>query len=202
MEHMNGDQIVAIRILTTGPDPYFHELCQIACVPLDYRLEQRKDVMPLQLNVRPEEPGRVDKEYCTMKKITPIMTDSHEMGKAADLFETWVSRLKLPYTKFNRRKKLMPLGHCFSQDYPFILRWLGHDLYNETFEMRYRDTETVALFLNEQASFHARRVDYSKTDLSWCCKQHEISRERSHDTLLDCRAIARLYQRQCQVGLL
>ena len=69
MEHWNGNQICAMDTETTGLDPFWHEIVQIAILPLDSNMEPRQDVLPFYINMIPQCPERVDREAVKVNKF-------------------------------------------------------------------------------------------------------------------------------------
>jgi len=201
MEHCNGDQICVIDTETTGLDPFFHEMVQICILPLDANLKVRKDVFPFYINMKPDYPERIDQEAMKVNKIKDLHK-GHCREKAKDMLVDWIDKLGLPQTKWGRRKLITPLGQNFSFDKMFMLAWLGNDMFSEFFSYTYRDTMTTALWMNDQASFHARKVPFSKVKLGWLANQYKIELTNAHDALADCAATAEVYRKMCLEGLL
>lgn len=204
MEHWNGHQICAIDTETTGLDHKWHEMIQIAILPLDSNLEPRKDVIPFFIEVKPDYPERATPEALSVNRIdfAKIVSRGFDKEKAKDLLREWIPKLKLPYTKWGTPKKIMPLGQNYPFDMGFIKAWLGHEMYEEFFDYHYRDTCVAASFLNDKAAMHAERVPYSKVGLAWLAKQHGIVIDRAHDALQDCVATAKVYRAMLQGGLM
>lgn len=204
MQHWNGHQIAAIDVETSGLDPYWHEILQIAVLPLDSNLRPRTDIIPFNLDLKPEFPHRIEKEAIKVNKldIQRICLRGHDQDKAIDMFEDWVSRLGLPYTPSGERKRIIPLAHNYCFDKPFIQRWLGVKRYSSIFDSRYRDTMSLSVFLNDRAAMHAEKVPYSKNNLSWLCTKLNVPLERAHDAMQDCAATAEVYRKLLQQGLI
>lgn len=201
MVHLNGNLLCAIDTETTGLDPHFHEIIQIAIVPLDHKMDVRKDILPFYVNLRPDFPERMDREAMKINKIVDITTNSFDKIHAIDLLKEWIDKLKVPCNKYGIPKKITPLGQNFAFDKSFIIPWLGQALYDEWFDYHFRDTMTSALYLNDQASFHARDMPFHKVNLTWLCKQYCITNDRAHNALSDCVATAAVYKKMCMEGL-
>ena len=204
MQHLNGDQICSIDTETTGLDADYHEIIQLAILPLNADLKPRKDVMPFYINMIPEHPERYSPEAAKVSKLTleTVTRTGFDQIKAIDLFEDWVGKLGLPHTPSGIRKRIIPLGQNYSHDKAFIMKWLGVDLYNDIFHYHYRDTMIAAQYLNDRAAFHAEKVPYSKVSLAWLANQHHVELDRAHDALQDCRATAEVYRAMVCQGLL
>jgi len=201
MEHLNGNQICVIDTETTGLDPFYHEMIQIAILPLDANLDPRQDVIPFYISLKPDHPERIDREAMKVNKIMDLTKNGFDRLKAIDLLEEWVTKLKLPCTKYGTPKRITPLGQNYTFDKTFIQAWMGNKSYEAFFHYHYRDTMIAANYLNDRAAFHAEVVPYSKVGLQWLCHQHKIENVRAHDALSDCVATAAVYKKMCQVGL-
>ncbi len=214
--HWNGNQICAIDIETTGLDPFLHEIIQVAILPLDAALNPRADVMPYYVNIKPECPELYDpkvdaltgrdeygarKHRISKNKLTDICLRGHDSETAKELLYQWISRLKLPLTKWGRPKIIFPLGHNYAHDRAFIVRWLGSENYEEFFGTIHHDTMVAAHYLNEQAAFHGNEVPYNKTTLTWVAKVHNVDTMGRHDALIDAKITAEVYKAMCRKGI-
>jgi DNA polymerase III epsilon subunit-like protein len=205
MQHWNGDQLCAIDIETTGTDPLIHEIIQLAVLALDDNIRPRQDVVPFYIDIAPERPDLAQKEAINIDsaKFNRCVNRGHNAMAAIDLFEAWYKTLKLPYAKYGLTpKRIIPLGQNYTFDRAFLVKWLGAARYDDFFDPRYRDTMTVALYLNDRASMHATKVPFSKVNLAWLAHTLSIERDRAHDALQDCLATAGVYRELLKQGLL
>jgi len=204
MIHWNGNQLCAIDTETTGLDPNYHEIIQIAILPLDSNIRPRRDVMPFYIEIIPDFPDRADPKAMEINRLnfTKIALRGHDREKAKDLLAEWIDTLGLPYTKFGNRKRIVPLGQNYAFDRSFMMAWLGSEMYNEFFSYDYRDSKISASFLNDKAAMHAEKVPFSKTGLAWLSNKLNVVNEKAHDALQDCITTAEVYRRLTQAGLL
>ena len=203
MQHWNGHQVCAIDTETTGLDPNWHEMWQICILPLDSDFMPRRDVSPFYINFTLECPERVDWTSDVMKgnksRIIEATRTGHDKFKAAELFEKWYEKLKLPLNKGGVVQcKVIPLGQNYAFDLGFMKAWLGPLNYDHFFHYHYRDTMPSALFLNDHAAMQAEKVPYPKVGLKWLSTTHSVQLERAHDSLQDCLAVAEVYRKMCQ----
>jgi DNA polymerase III epsilon subunit-like protein len=204
MQHWNGNLLCAIDTETSGLDPFFHEILQICILPLDSNIEPLRDVLPFYLNFVPEYPWRAAPEALKKNKLKlhELALNGFDQIKAIDLFEEWIKKLGLPTTKYGTPKQIMPLGQNYSFDKPFIMKWLGVNMYNQYFNYQHHDTMVTAHYLNDRAAYHAERVPFNKTDLQWLCTTLNVQSERAHDALSDCLSVAGVYKKLLQRGLI
>ena len=202
MQHWNGNQLCAIDCETTGLDCNYDEILQLAIVPLDSNIEQRKDIPPFVLFMKPEHPERIDPHalHVNKLKLDSIMEHGIDKITAEELFEKWIHGLGLPVTKYGTPKKIIPLGQNYCFDKGFICAWLGDKLYNEYFDYHYVDTMITANYLNDRAAMRAETVPFSKINLTYLASTLKISHERAHDAVNDALTAAAVYKRMLSMG--
>lgn len=204
MVNWNGHQLVAIDCEMTGLIPWWHEIIQLAIVPLDSNCNPRNDVPHLDLIIAPEHPERADPKAMTVNRrsLAEIKLRGHDREKAKDLLEDWVDRLGLTYNKYGNRNRLLPLGHGIGIDKYFIMHWYGAENYSNIFDGRDRDTMVIANYLNDRADMHAETIPYSKVKLSWLCKQLGVRLDNAHNAVDDCVATAGCYKKLLEMGII
>jgi len=202
MQHWNGHQLCAIDTETTGLDMFWHEMVQICILPLDANIKPRKDVNPFYINLIPDHPERAQKEAMRKNKLdlANLVNKGFDRIAAIDMLTHWIDQLNLPVTAYGTPKKIIPLGHNFSFDRGFMMKWLGRDLYDELFHYHYRDTMISANWLNDHAAMRAEQVPFSKTGLQWLCSKLNIESERAHDSLSDCVSTSKVYTQLLAMG--
>ena len=204
MQHNNGCQMAVIDTETTGLNPFYHEMIQLAILPLDSNLNPRKDVSPFYLELQIEHPERIDPAAMTVNRqeLAKIGQRGFDRLAAQGMLEHWIDTLGLPYTGGGSRKRIIPIGHNYSFDEAFMKAWLGNDFYSEFFDGRFRDTMTIAAFHNDKDAFHAQKIRFNKLKLSWIANQFNIPYKDAHDALADCSITAQVYKAFCQEGLM
>ena len=183
---------------TTGLDPSWHEIIQLAIVPLDTEFNVRKDTMPLNINIKPEYPERAEPEAMKKNKldINELLIHGFDRDAAADLVKDYVDKMDLPYTASGAyRKRLIPLGQNVGFDIAFMKNWLGVTEYSELFDYHHKDTVVIAQFLNDLAAFHGIPTPFPKVNLTYLCSTLGISYKNAHDAFADCMATAEVYRR-------
>ncbi len=204
MQHWNGNQVCAIDTETTGLDPLYDEILQLAIIPLDSNFEVRKDVMPLEIFMKPEYPERIKPEAMQVNRLDldKIMTTGFDKETAIHLLEEWYKKLGLPCTKYGRPKKVIPLGQNYAFDKGFIQQWLGVDLYNDFFDYHYNDTMITANYINNRAAMRGEPVPFSKVNLQYLASTLKIKTDRLHDALQDAHTCAKVYKAMMRMGAL
>jgi DNA polymerase III epsilon subunit-like protein len=203
MEHWNGNQLCAIDTETTGLDSHYHEIIQICILPLDSNIQPRKDIMPFYINMMPWFPERADPDALKKNKLqlADLMIKGFDKDSSIDLLGEWLEKLDLPYTASGRRKQIVPLGQNYAFDIRFMHAWIGIAMYNEYFHYHFKDTMIAAGWLNDRAAMHGEKVPYSKVNLQWLARTHNIKTERAHDALQDCVTTAKVYKEMLKIGL-
>ena len=145
----NNNTLAALDIETTGAWAGYHEIIQLAIVPLDEDLNQM-DVSPFYMNIKPDHPERTQKDATRAHGISlDALSGCPGKDQVANTLEEWFVNLNLPMDK-----RLIFLTQNGFFDIPFMKVWLGQDLFDRYFCWLGRDTMQYALGLNDQAAFN------------------------------------------------
>jgi len=196
MGHWNGSMLCAVDVETTGLDDRFNEICQLAILPLNSDLKPIQDILPLNLHIIPSGPEVIDPAALSVNKtkLSTILSYGVHTERAVTLFVDWIERLPLPITRGGYRAKIMPLWHNGEFDAGFIKGLLGQSLYDVYFHPRSRDTQSLSCSINDMYAQCGIKVRYSKNNLAWLAKQHNVDTTGAHDALVDCRITAAVYK--------
>ena len=199
MRHWNGNLLCAISIRVSGDNPFFHEIHRLCILPLDSNVKPLKEpgILPFDVYLRPDHPERIDDKV--LKRDKKDWFQAIEQGvdreDAKDLLENWINKLRLDFTKWGTRKRLIALAHDYATKNAYIRHWLGPDLYDHWFHEQYRDPMVAALYINDRAGRHAERPPFPKLPLTHLCSALDIERDSNKDLLIECRQLAEVYER-------
>ncbi len=189
--NLNGNMLAAVDVETTGLVAGYHEIIQIAVVPLSEQIEPVKGINPFYMNLAPSYPERCDKGSTWIHNldIAMLVSNCPDQWKAADLFDEWFQKLDLPM-----KRSLVPLAHNWVFEAGFLQAWLGIESFNQLFHPHPRDSMLFALGLNDAASLQGLSVPFNYVGLDALCKHFGLVREKSHDALNDALATAKVYK--------
>lgn len=188
--HLNGNLICAIDVETTGREPGYHEIIQIAVQPLDSDLRPLKEVRPFYTTIKPDYPERAERSATAIHRLNfHELIHAPDKWKVADLLDEWFQRLDLPF-----RKSIMPLAHNWGFECGFLKAWLGLESFGHFFHGHPRDSMLFALSLNDRAAMRGEDVLFAYVGLNRMCKYFKIVNETPHDALSDARAEAEVYR--------
>lgn len=196
MIHLNGNLLCAVDVETTGVVPGFHDLIQVAILPLDSTIKPSKSAKPFSLNLTPIRIENIDPQACKIHRLTraEMISNSIDVFKAADMFNDWFERLNLPLAG-GTHKKIMPLWSNGGFDKSFLIEWLGIDHYNHYFHFHERDTQSLALSINDRYDHYNERLPFPKVGLGYLSNALDVINENAHNALSDCITTAEVYRR-------
>ena len=188
--HLNGCLMAAVDLETTGTRPGWHEIVQIAVVPLDSDFKPLAAVRPFYTLVKPEHPERESEAAKQKHKIpmSELLLHAPEATRVADWLFDWFLALKLPF-----KKCLVPLAHNWAFESSFLKAWLGVEQTDLIFHSHARDGMLYAIALNDKAAFAGEPVPFPRVGLGPMCAKLGIVNTNPHDALADCLAEAEVY---------
>jgi len=199
LENLNGNVLCAIDTETTGLKAGFHDVIEVAIVPLDTNLDIMQEVPPFHMILQPKRPERITAEAMKVNgfSLDQLMIEGMDPWRAADLFDSWFQRLKLA-----PGKKISPLGKNWPFDKGFIEDWVGPETFNQCFHYHYRDVGPVALFMNDRAEFQTPgKFPFPKTSLQYVATTLGIETDRAHRALEDAVVTAKVYKKMMTMKL-
>jgi len=192
VRHLNGNLLAAVDVETTGLQPDFHEIWQIAILPLDFNIKPCKGIIPFYLDLLITRPENIDKKAIKMNKVEFAKRQQRAIDPftAADMLDDWFDRLKLPIYK-----KICPLAQNWPFDKSFLLAWLGNTSFEHTFSPLYRDTMVNTIFHSDLSDFRGDKIKFVQYNLQYLCQKLNVKNQKPHDALQDCIATADVYRR-------
>lgn len=191
LAHLNGNVLASLDIETTGRRPGFHDICQIAILPLDSDIRPLAGVRPFYTNIRPQYPERVEMGAMNVHGINleQLLLHAPDCERVQDRLIEWFDRLGLPAGKC-----LVPLSQNWAFECKFLTTWLGPDLMDRIFHSHARDPMLLAIALNDMAAFSADELPFNRVGLGSLCNVLGVTNERPHDALADAAAAAEVYR--------
>lgn len=188
--NLNGDMMAAVDVETTGSLAGWHEVIQIAVLPLNSEIEPSL-CKPFYLHLKPDHPERAQKQAMKVNglDIEWLINNGIDRWRGADLFDEWFQSLDLPFNK-----RLCPLAHNWAFERGFLLDWLGLETMDALWHPHVRDTQRVAIMFNDAAAYHGKKIPFGSVSQKSLCKKFAIENANEHDALADCLACAKLYR--------
>jgi hypothetical protein len=172
-------------------------------MPLDADCCPSKTHHPFDLKLSPTRLVDIDLDALKINKLklANLVLTGLDPYIAADLFNDWFIKLRLP-----EGKRIMPLAHNWAFDKAFIEEWLGFENFNYHFDGRYRDTMCTALFWDDKADVETEQYPFPKVNLQYVAKCLKVPFEADslHDAVYDCAITAACYREmlRLRVGIL
>ncbi len=175
--------IAAIDIETTGLDPLYHDIIEIAILPLDGAFEPRADIPPFVARIRARRPQNASAKAMEINGL-----DLNE----GDEYHEFLARL-LSWLEEYRIERIDALGQNIDFDRAFISaqipelgRLLGH---------RYlRDSQRLACAYNDLVRLRTGKPAFENVGLSDLRRALGIEGSREHRALDDARDAAKVYK--------
>lgn len=189
LPHLRGNPFAIVDVETTGLVAGYHEIIQIAIVPLNLDLDVAQ-VRPFYYNIKPNNPEHAESQAGVVHgiNIDDLLLNAPTQDKVLDYLLEWFSELPLGH-----ERRLTPIAHNWGFERGFLTSWLGPDLMNSIFHPHPRDTMIYALMLNDRAAMMGKDPPFPRVGLVDMCRRLGIPLERAHDALADCMATAKLY---------
>jgi DNA polymerase III epsilon subunit-like protein len=195
---LNGNLLAAVDFETTGRRPGYHEIVQIAVVPLDSEIRPLAGVRPFYTNIKPQHPDRIEKSAFQVNglDLENLMLYAPESERVADLLVEYIDRLRLPFGKV-----LVPLVQNWAFESSFFKAWIGPDMVDKLFHSHARDPMLLAVAMNDRAAFMGEELPFNRVGLGSLCNKLGVTNANAHDALADCLATADVYRALLTFGL-
>lgn len=206
MQHLNNRLLCAVDVETTGLRAGYHEVIQVAILPLDGNIKPRKDITPFNVYIKPTNLNVISKEAMGVNRIKVdwLMAKGMDIWQSLATFEDWYKYV----IENNGYVGIAPLAHNWLFDKAFLKEWFGYDLNNQEycimddyFHHSFRDTKALAIGLNDIAYNLAVDVPFPKQGLQYICTTLGIKRTNKHDALGDAYDTARAYRKMTHIQI-
>ena len=188
---LGGGILAAVDLETTGLKPYYHEVIQVAVVPLDTELQQRQDIKPFYQYICPQHWERAQAgAFATNKVPRGVLEASPNAERIADELRKWFDGLNMPLGM-----RLTPLAHNWAFESAFLTAWLGQEEKEAIFDSRARDTMTFGAGLCDRYEMKGEPRPFDKLNLATLCRKLKVTNQTPHNALSDALAEAECYQR-------
>ena len=186
------NKIVAVDTETTGLTPAYHEVIDLAIVPLTFSFDLDKSIPPLVLQIRPTFPDRAEADALAVNKYTieQLMERPLTRAQAIDQIFDWRT------THYGRRK-LEPVAQNWAFDRDFIQQLIAPHNIRTLFGRVVRDTQRCAQLFNDRAVYKGQKEPFEYARLTSITAAFEIQHE-AHTAYGDAVAAAMAYQKFVQ----
>lgn len=200
--HIENNVLCVIEIKTSGPKPYFHDIVDLAILPVDGRFQPSKVFKPFHVISYPKRPknivvgagNNISRENLVRVLETGMMPDI-----ATTLFHSWFTEMKLA-----KNGKLIPVAFNWSATLPFLEDWLGWScdtqkpvMYDYYFcEGVYRDVIAINGYLQDMAWFNSVNLPFhfNETRKSLIMKIMEVEPSYAEGTYAACIDTANIFK--------
>lgn len=190
--NLEDNLLVAIDLETTGLRAGWHEIIQIAIVPLDSNLKPFKEISPFYSNLRPLHPERASSRAGSIHGLSlkELVKIAPHPDCISELLHSWFENLNLP-----AKNILIPLAHNWAFESAFLTAWLGVEGKSELFHAHARDSMILSIGINDRAAMKGEPIPFRSVGLAAMCKNLRVINVNPHDALSDCLAEAEVYRK-------
>lgn len=187
---LNSNILCVVDTETLGLIAGYHDLVQVAILPLDSDLEPMKGVNPFYRTIKPDFPERAHPQALAKNGLVlselALCSDRNDVQ---DELDEWFKSLDLPLGK-----RMIYLCQNAPFDVAFLKSWLGPDAFDQYFARRGRDTMFFANGLNDRAAIQGKPIPFPNVSLEGLAHKFGISYEGAHDALADCIITGKVYR--------
>lgn len=188
---LGGNRLVAVDVETTGLEPTYHEIIQIALVPIepDMRVDRSKCRC---WKVRPRYPERATPEALAVNglNLEELVYTAPSADTVMDRIDDFMDGLAMP-----EDKRMIPLAQNWAFDGVWLREWMGEGRFNRLFSRRARDTMCLAASINDRYELNGEEPPFENCSLSFLASYFGIVNQKAHDALEDAITTAEVYDR-------
>lgn len=187
---LNNNMLCVVDTETTGLVSNYHDLVQVAILPLDSNLDPCPNINPFYMNMKPDFPERATPAALAKNGLSldelAMAPDKYEV---ADYLDEWFKSLQLPMGK-----RIIYLCQNSPFDVAFLKSWLGPGAFDQYFARRGRDTLFSANMINDRAALRGQPIPFSNVSLEGLAGFFGIPYDNAHDALADCIITGKVYR--------
>ena len=189
--HIDGKKVIRI--------PGYHEIIQIAVIPITPEFDRYRGMDPFIRQIAPDFPERADPDASKVHglDVKYLAENARSQDETVDDFINWFNNLDLAY-----ERKLIPIAHNWQFESTFLKPWLGCELFDRIFQANACDSMAAANFLRYMAHMQGRPVPFDKVSLEYLCKHFGITNPKPHDAYYDALCGARLFGKLCKMDVM
>jgi len=186
-----GHLLAAIDLETTGLSEGFHEIVQIAVVPVDTDLHPSRTIAPFVRYIRPQFPERANTEALAVNRLNLdwLLTNAPESTTVSRQFDDYIYSLGLPVGR-----GVIPLAHNWAFESGFLKAWLGIDHLQSLLSRRARDTMQYAGAILDRAEIAGQLAPFTGLSLKDLTDRFGIINPKPHDAEGDAISTIHLYR--------
>lgn len=196
---------------TGGLTPGWHEVIEIAIIPLDDRYYPDENIPMFHTQVRPEFPERMQLGALIANGRVPKDAEDKEaaMAQAMEKIMQYPER-KTTILAFGEwyanyiKEKMAWLAHNGSFDVPMLEHWFmpSHKEgvgFRNFLNYQGRDTQRIAMFLQDRAKANNMPMPFKGVSLTKLAEHFGVAHEHAHTAVGDALATAAVYRKLCKI---
>jgi len=189
LPHHNGNLLTSVDLETTGTHTGYHEIIQIAIQPLDIDYEPHPTLKDFTCFMRPLYPERTDPLAMRVNELSlEELETACSPDEVEDALVDWKNGLGLALDR-----RLIPVAHNWAFEKCMAGLWLGTPLLDSIFMGTARDSQSLAIGINDMAADQGKDIPFKEVNLTWLSSFFGIVNARPHDALCDAITGARVY---------
>ncbi len=183
MKHLNSNKLCSVNFRTTGPIPRYHDLIEIAVIPIE-GLKPDKSILPFNMLIQPQHPDTAGRSIS--KKDFPQYMGARPPFEVMGLFEKWYKKLNL-----RSMKRIIPVGYKLYELRPFLIEAMGwsetgENYIDEFFDFNQaRNMETLTHYWNDLAWRNKEPYPFHKHDRTYAAHRLGFVYDQYRTTLSD-----------------
>lgn len=191
MQQIGGNNVLRI--------PGWHEIIQIAIIPIGPNFERFEGIDPFIRLVAPKHPERADPDASRTHGIDvdELARTGRSQEDTVDDLTHWFNNIDLAY-----ERRLIPIAHNWQFEATFLKAWLGCALFDRMWQANACDSMAAANFLRYMAHAQGKPVPFDSVNLEYLCKRFGIINEKPHDAYFDALCGARLFGKLCKMDVM